>query len=489
MFQIYSFISVPAFLFAAFLITIVGHRRNDYPEKIALCASVTGIILFLATLPGISGKEHMAYTLGGWTAPYGITIGFDGMSAVFSAIVLLAMLFVILFSPGNVERPGTEYYALLTLLGAGLLGVTHTADLFNMFVFFEIMSISSYALSCYGKNPGAYKAAINYLVLSSFGTSLLLLGIAFIYGVTGTLNMADIALKISMMSVKNTALLVAYSMIAIGVLLKAAVVPLHSWKPAVLKFATPQISALFASASATTALYAFFRVSYTIYGLAESATFHNILILAGITTMVLGAAMAFAQRNILSLLAYSAISQVGYVLLAFGIKDYTAGVFHSLNIAVIELALFLSAGLIVRHAGSSDLGVIGSANVNNPALYWVTLAAFLSNAGVPLLGGFASKWMIYVSGAERAPFAALVAILVTMMTVAYSFKAFGMLFRGKNGKTINIPPRIQACLFILAGIMIFFGIFYAIGINISEDAVNSLVGQGEFISASLGKVN
>lgn len=485
-FHIYGFLAIPLFLFTAFLIPIAGERKKSIPRALALFASFLAALLLAVTLPYLSGGKTLAYTLGGWAAPYGITIGLDSLSALFAALAILAVGLAALFSRESIGVGGTEYYALLSLFAAGLLGVIYTADLFNMFVFFEILSISSYALATYGNSAGAYRAAINYLVLSSFGTSLLLLGIAFVYGITGTLNMADIAAKIGATGM-NTTSTIAYVMIAAGVLLKAAVVPLHAWKPAVLKFATPEIGALFASASATTALYAFFRVTYTVFGLAQSATLHSVILAAGIATMALGALMAFTQKNLMSLLGYSAISQVGYVLVAFGISNYAAGIFHAMNIVAIELALFLGAGFLVRNAKSSELSALASVGAKSPGLYWVMMIAFLSNAGVPLLNGFASKWMIYTSGAGRAPFVALVAIIVSAMTFAYSFKAFGtMFFAGKKTNELILPRVPMACLYILAGLMVFFGVFYVAGINIAESAARSMLWTGGLISAAFG---
>lgn len=488
MFDTYSFLIVPVFLVAAFLIPVAGLYRRSLPEKIALYASLISALLFAASIPSLSSAKTLSYTIGGWKPPYGISVAIDGMSAVFLAASILALILCIVFSREHLKTHRSEYYSLLCLFGVGMTGILHTADLFNMFVFFEILSISSYALACYAKNKGAFRSALNYLVLGSFGTSLMLLGIALLYGITGTLNMADIAVKLEgLMHSNSAAILTSYALIAAGILLKAAVVPLHAWKPAVIKNSMPEVGALFATASTATALYAFFRVSYTVFGFSEVALFKNMLLTAGIATMIVGALMAVSQKNLLGLLAYSTISQTGYILVAFGLANYVAGLFHLFNVIIIELTLFFTAGILIRSAGTSDIVSLGSKKITHPLLYWVMLLAFLSNAGVPLLNGFASKWMIYVSGAAQAPLVALVAVLVSAITFAYSQKAFAMIFSGrKNAVNIELSKTSQACFFMLAGLMIFFGVFYVGGIYVFEIAAESMLNQAGFIATVLG---
>ncbi len=487
MFDTYSFLIVPVFLVAAFSIPVAKLYKRKLPEYIALYAALTSAILFAASIPALSSAKTLSYTIGGWKPPYGISIAIDQMSAVFIAASLLALILCIVFSKEHLKTHKSEYYSLLCLFGVGMTGILHTADLFNMFVFFEILSISSYALACYAKKKAAFRSALNYLILGSFGTSFMLLGIALLYGTTGTLNMADVAVKLEGLMPTTPAVLVAYSFIAAGILLKAAVVPLHAWKPAVIRNSMPEVGALFATASTATALYAFFRVSYTVFGFSEVELFRNMLLVAGLATMIVGALMAISQKNLLGLLAYSTISQTGYVLVAFGLANYTAGLFHLFNVIIIELTLFFTAGILIRSAGTSDIVSLGSKKITHPLLYWVMLLAFLSNAGVPLLNGFASKWMIYVSGAAQAPLVALVAVLVSAITFAYSQKAFAMIFSGrKNAANIELSKTSQACFFMLAGLMIFFGVFYVGGIYVFEIAAESMLDQAGFIATVLG---
>lgn len=480
--MITSFISLPLMLCTAFILPVVGIYKKQLVPAIALTSTAISFILSVLTVGEVIEKKVLVEYMSGWFAPYGIVISIDA----FSIMIILTITFIgflaTLLSQKYIRNSIVEYYTLICLLMVGLLGISHTGDLFNLFIFIEITSIASYALTAYNAEKKSIEASIKYLIMGSFATSLMLLGIALLYGATGTLNMADIALKL-----KDTGSALAsiiLGLILSGLAFKIATVPVHAWKPDIIEASPVTVGALFTSASSTVFIYVTMRVLYTIFNINVDI----LLITAGTITMLVGALLAMQQDDILRLLAYSAVSQAGFILIAFA-ADTRAGIYHLFNVAIIEALLFFSIAPIIFRTKETNMQKISKPYEYHPLITAAFVIGILSNAGIPFLGGFSSKWLIYVTTLELYPLVTVAAVLTSIITLAYSLKAYYLLFRG-SAKTAKIKSIDKATLFALGSLIfitIYFGIFARHGADISEGIASSLKNSAFYIKTVFGK--
>ncbi len=499
-----SFLAIPVLLCAAFLIPLAGIHKKKWVPILAITATLVSFIASLMTITPLlnSTDKILTHQMGSWQVPYGITIAIDQFSLMIITLITFTGLLAAILSKKYIKHSKPEYYSLLCLLLAGLTGMAHTGDLFNLFVFLEITSISSYALTAFYTEKKSCEASIKYLIMGAFATSLILLGIALTYGLTGTLNMADIAIAVN--NNPSPTIPIIIGLLLTGLALKSAIVPLHAWKPDVLEATPIPIGAIFASASTATCLYAIIRILYTIFDIHLT----TLMLAAGTITMLIGAILAMQQDNILRLLAYSAISQVGYIMIAFA-TDTTSAIFHLFNITIIEALLFLSVSALLINTKETGMTKLSTMNLN-PAKIIPTafLVGALSNAGIPLLNGFSSKWLIYITTLETYPLITIAAVLTSALTLAYSLKAYHMLFRsaghgmGKGPGTAttkqqgdinhntaqkNTGPAILIPLITLIIICLYFGIFAEQGELISQQIAESLSNNNIYIQAVLNK--
>ena len=481
-----SFLAIPVLLSAAFLIPIAGIHKKKLVPKIAAAATLISFAAALLTIIPLlnSTNKILTHQMGSWQAPYGITIAIDPLSLMMILLISFIGLLATIFSKRVIKHSKPEYYSLICLLLTGLLGMAHTGDLFNLFVFLEITSISSYALTAFYTEKKSCEASIKYLIMGAFATSLILLGTALTYGLTGTLNMADIAIAVS--NSTSPTLPVIIGLLLTGFALKSAIVPLHAWKPDVIEATPIPVGTIFASVSTATSIYIIMRLLYTIFNIQLT----TILLAAGTITMLTGAILAMQQDNILRLLAYSAISQAGYILIALA-TDTTSAIFHLFNVTIIEALLFLSIGALLINTKEAGMTKLSTMNLNPdkiiPAAF---LIGALSNAGIPLLNGFSSKWLIYITTLETCPLITIAAVLTSALTLAYSLKAYHMIFRSAgstNTTRKNTDPTILIPLATLIIICLYFGIFAAHGELISQQIAEILTNNELYIQTVLNK--
>jgi multicomponent Na+:H+ antiporter subunit D len=485
---IYSFFSLMTLLIAAFIVPLISLKRERFIPHIAIAASF--IALIFATRTAFDIMEHGIITqqMEDWAAPFGITLVVDGFSALLIFMIAFIGFLVTFFSLRFIRKKRTKYYALLMLLQVGLLGIAHTGDMFNLFVSLEIVSISSYVLASYYRNASAIEGAIKYLIIGSFGTSMLLLGVAFLYGITGTLNMADLAVKIS--TISSPILPLALGMIITGLGIKAAIFPFHAWKPDVVSVMPASAGAIFSALSTSIGIYAIMRIVFTVFS-GSTAILYYVLIAIGAVTMILGALLAMQQKHLLRLLAYSAISQVGYIMIAFGVGGFNplgfqAGVFHLFNVAMFETLLFLCSGVIYHKTGTYDMERLGGLARYSPAIAFAFLIGMLANVGVPLFNGFASKWLIYIATLETFPVLTVLAVLASIMTLMYGLRAYSLVFLGnhdmKPGKVIR---SMLVPVIILAAICLLFGVLPQLGFNMAGFVAQAF-DNSQYINIVLG---
>ncbi len=406
--------------------------------------------------------------VGGWPAPMGILLSVDGLSSFMLLLVSLVAFLVMIYSLSymNAYTGRWQFHTLFLLMLAGMNGVVVTGDLFNLFVFLEVASIASYALVAFGTGKHELEAAFKYAVMGSLGSLFLLLGISFLYGYTGTLNMAHMAMRLGELGsapVTVTALVLLLS----GFALKAAIVPFHSWLPDAHPSAPAPISAMLSGVLIKAlGVYTIARLVFNVFGPGPDLL--TLLKVLGAVSMGIGVILALRQWDMKRLLAYHSVSQVGYMILGLGLGTplgILGGLFHLFNHSVFKSLLFLNSGAIEQATGTRNLREMGGLAGPMPTTSWTTLSASMSISGVPPFSGFWSKLIIVMACVEKGEwFYGSWAILVSILTLASFLKVTKFAFLGRLGKGLEkvreVPWPMKlgmaalAVLCILGGLML-----------------------------------
>ncbi|MFC1490210.1 complex I subunit 5 family protein [Candidatus Latescibacterota bacterium] len=488
------FIALP--LGAAFIIPLAGFIREWLADAIAV--ATTGILVLLAL--GRMGENTIVYELGGWKPPFGINLYSDSMTVFFHLIVAVISFLVVLYSLEYIRRftGGVKYYCLLMLMIAGMNGVIASGDLFNIFVFLEIASISSYALVAFGIESEELEASFKYLVLGGIASSFILFGIALTYSITGTLNLAHIA-HIFDTEVSGSMVKLVSALFIMGFGLKAALMPFHAWLPDAHPSAPAPISAMLSGLLIKAlGVYCLLRIFFNVFGFGES--FSTIFIILGMLSMVGGVMLAVGQFDIKRLLAYHSISQMGYIIFAIGLGTplgIIGGLLHLLNHTFFKSLLFLCAGAIEYATGTRDLKQLGGLWQKMPYTAKTCSIASLSISAIPPFGGFFSKLIIVIAAVRAVehlgPIAyvlAAITVFVSFMTIVSFVKVQKMAFFGplpeklKNVK--EVPAIMWSVLVILAVFCIGFGLACPYFIDMIEPVRDVLLDKGAYIFNVLG---
>lgn len=411
------------------------------------------IVLTTTVLAFLSLGWSGIYQMSKWPPPIGINLVVDGLSSVMLIVVNTIALLVALYSFKYLEdyTPTGKFYGLFFLMLAGMNGVILTGDMFNLFVFLEIASIASYALVGFRRGDVELEAAFKYLVLGSVGSSFVIFGVGLLYAATGNLNMARIALILAERG--GGALLgITSAFFLVGFGLKAALVPFHAWLPDAHSSAPAPISAMLSGVLIKVlGVYCLMRVFFNVLGIGEVQA--NLLIWGGAISMALGALLAVGQEDFKRLLAYSSISQVGYIVMALGLggslllrgEEAIAGLallggfFHLINHATSKALLFLNSGAVEEATGTRNLAEMGGLFHRMPLTGTTTLFGVLSIAGIPPFAGFWSKLIIIIAALWGGfyPEAAIL-IAVSVLTLAYYMRVEREAFFG------TVPDRLKS---------------------------------------------
>ncbi|MCH7532113.1 MAG: monovalent cation/H+ antiporter subunit D family protein [Gemmatimonadetes bacterium] len=418
-------------LAAAPFAALVNRPRISW--AIALGSAWWALYAALALLSQVMADGPIHYALGAWAAPYGIEYVVDPVSAWVVLIVAFIGAVVTPYARLSIERELSEdriplFYAAFILCMTGLLGIAITGDVFNVFVFLEISSLSAYALIALGPDRRALTASFQYLIMGSVGATFIVIGIGLMYVMTGTLNMADLALILPQLE-PNRTIPVAFTFLTVGITLKLALFPLHLWLPNAYTYAPSAVTAFIASTATKVAVYLLLRFFFTVFGAAFSFDVMQLdkilmpLALVAILTMSL---VAIYQENVKRMLAYSSVAQIGYMVLGISfasVLGLTAGILHLFNHALMKGALFMAMGCVMYRVGSVRIECM---NGLGRAMPW-TMAAFvaggLSIIGVPFTVGFISKWYLIQAALEQGLWPVAVAVLVgSLLAVVYVWK-------------------------------------------------------------------
>lgn len=401
---------------------------------IALTALTATAGVAIAAVPRVLAHGALRSELGGWPPPIGIELVLDPLSAFVAVLVAVVALVVVAGTVRQVqeELPGREptFLALSLMLVAGLLGITVTGDLFNLFVHIEVASLSAYALVAAGSR-GAPRAGLRYLIIGSFGASLYLAGVGFLYGATGTLNIADIATRLG--SAEPRLVLVGGLLIVIGLSVKMALYPLHLWMPSAYARGPSVSASLMAPLVTKVSVYAVLRLMFWVFGdTAAQGVLLEMLAWVGAAAIVVGGAMAFVQSDLRRLLAYSSVGQMGIVVLGIGLANtpsLTGAVLHIANDALVKGALFLAAGVALLRFGVRKVSDLDRLRGRAPWTSAAITVAGLSLVGVPPLGGFFGKWYVLNGALQDGRWPLVVALVVgSLASIGYVFRMIERLY-------------------------------------------------------------
>jgi multicomponent Na+:H+ antiporter subunit D len=437
-------------LLAAPLCALLPGRRLPW----LLATAVSWVVLCAAAVLALEVREAglLTYELGGWAAPWGIEYRLDASSALVQLLIGAIAAVVLPFAGTSAaleiepERQ-SGFYAAVLLLIAGLLGITATGDAFNVFVFLEISSLSSYLLIALGRDRRALTASFRYLIMGTLGATFYLIGVGLLYAMTGTLNMADLAERLPAVADTRT-VHTAVAFLVVGICLKIALFPLHLWLPNAYAYAPSAVGALIAATSTKVAVYLLIRIVYTVLGVDFAfgqLALSTVLLVLAVLGMLTASAVAVNQPDARRMLAYSSVAQVGYMVLGLSLASVTgltAALLHLMNHALMKGALFLAMGCVAYRLGGTrvaDLAGLGR------AMPW-TMAAFvaggLSLIGVPLTVGFISKWYLVLAALEQGMWLLVVAVVASsLLAVAYVWRVVEIAyFRGPAREGIREAP-------------------------------------------------
>ena len=434
------FVAVP--MAAAFIIPFLAKLRQRSAD---LVANIAGTVLMGTSVYGVAllatGAPTLVYRMGGWSPVLGITLVYDPLTALVSLSLNLVGFAALLFSVRYLDSytGRWKFYTLFMLVLAGLNGVVVTGDIFNLFVFIEISAVASYALVAFGTDFDELEAGFKYMVIGEIGGMALLLAIAVLYARASSLNMAVVS-QVLAAAGQTPLFWFIIATFLIGFAVKMAMVPFHAWLPDAHPSAPAPVSALLSGVFIKVlGVYAMSRVMFNVFGLsrANAAPFFNLLLSFGVLSILAGGLLAYNQKDYKRLLAYSSISQIGYILIGLGLGNYwgiVGALFHLLAHGLGKGLLFLTAGSVEHETGTRDLDKLSGLEKSMPATAWSYLAGSLSLAGVPPFAGFFSKLFIIVGAlAARMYWLAILAALFSTVTLGYLIKVVNKAFFGRQG--------------------------------------------------------
>jgi multicomponent Na+:H+ antiporter subunit D len=491
---------------AAFLIPVIGRFVKGFQK------TVTSLVfLFLLALSIkfiINGiNEPLTYRIGGWepvgNIPIAIYFVLDGLSIFMLCIVNLIAFLSGFYAISYIRKYTAEnnFYALFSLMVAGMNGVVLTGDLFNLFVFLEIAVIASYALVAFGIEKEELEASFKYQVLGGMASLLILFSIGLLYWNTKTLNIADIATLIKA-GTYNKILIFSQLVLIAGFGLKAAIIPFHAWLPDAHSSAPSPISSMLSGVLIKAiGIYAIIRLFFNMFAISYEIALT--LTTLGVLSMVIGSLLAIGQWDIKRMLAYSSISQIGYIILGVGIgllvlttngsKTIAAlaifgGMFHLVNHAVFKGLLFLSAGAVEHRTGIRDLNKLGGLSAKMPVTSSSSLIASLAISGIPPFNGFFSKLVIIIAAIQAHYYwLAAIAIIISIITLAYFLKLQRYTFYGKANINLNnikeVPFTMCFSMIVLAILCIGLSLLIIPGIReaVMEPVINTLTNKANYL--------
>lgn len=429
-----------------------------FPHRKKVQATVTVATLCLVALIGgilmfaVDSQGTLVMEVGGWEAPFGIALVVDRLSALLVTVSAIVLLAVLVFSigqglaDGDEETPVSIFFPSYLVLGAGVFDAFIAGDLFNLYVAFEILLVASYVLLTMGGTAQRIRAGVTYIVVSLVSSVLFLAAIALIYGATGTVNLAQLSVRITELDPQMQLTLNLLLLVAFGI--KAAIFPLSFWLPDSYPTAPAPVTAVFAGLLTKVGIYAILRTQTLVFN--DSDINELLMIIAGLT-LIVGILGAISQRDIKRLLSFTLVSHIGYLLFGVAINSeagHSATVYYIVHHIIVQTTLFLAIGLVERVAGSTSLDQVSGVLKKAPYVAILVFVTMLNLGGIPPFSGFIGKVGLFGAGVETGSPTAywLVGIgaLVSLLTLYALMRAWGLAFwrREIKASTQTLAPLV-----------------------------------------------
>ena len=464
--------------------------RPVWVRWFALAISIVSLIISIELLQQVLASGVVAYNMGDWAPPWGIEYRIDSVSAFLLFLVSMIGTVVLVYAGKSLDRelPGqkqTLFYIAFLLCLAGLLGIIITGDAFNLFVFLEISSLSSYLLISFGNDRRALTASFQYLIMGTIGATFILIGIGLMYMMTGTLNMQDLAQRLPAVIGTRT-IHAAFAFLTVGVCLKLALFPLHLWLPNAYTYAPSAASAFLAATATKVAIYIMLRFMFTIYGVAFSffgpIPLQQTLLVLATLAIFSGSAAAIYQDNIKRMLAYSSIAQIGYMIMGISfatVTGVTAGILHMFNHALMKGGLFLALGAVFYKLDGVRIENFRGLGKTMPWTMAAIVTGGLGLIGVPLTVGFVSKWYLVLAALQKGwwPVAVLI-LLGSLLAVAYVWRLVEAAYfqEPETPGVREAPLSLLIPVWFLIAASLYFGVNSDFTVGVATRAAQGLLG-------------
>jgi multicomponent Na+:H+ antiporter subunit D len=467
-------------------------RQRHLVWALMMAVSWIGFAISILLWLQVQDGSVISYAIGHWPPPWGIEYRVDALNAFVLVLISGMAALVLPYSLHSIEielhaHQHYLFHTMFALCLAGLLGITITGDAFNIFVFLEISSLSTYVLIALSRRRQALLASFQYLVMGTIGATLIVIGIGLLYLITGSLNLTDIGQRLSGMPLSR-AQLTALAFLTIGLSLKLALFPLHQWLPNAYANAPSAVSAFLAATATKVAIYVLLRFYTTVFGLPllQSVAILPLLMLLSLAAMFVAGAIAIAQSDLKRLFAFSSVAQIGYILLGMSLGSatgMTAGVLHLFNHGITKGAIFLWLGIVAYTVGSSDLTRLRGLGRQMPIASAGLVLCGLSLIGIPGTSGFISKWQLVMAALEAQQWWLVFAILASsLLAVAYVWKfvevaylqapAEGAHLQRHAGLGMTLPALV------LTGATLYFGLDSRFSLGAAQAAVDAALRVG-----------
>lgn len=493
-----NIVFLPIFLpLLAGTLCLASWRSQLWQKRITLLAGVLYTLVSIQLLLLTLDEGYLVLQVGQWPAPFGISLVVDILSAIMIVLTGIVSVVGALYSMASVPKRHIHfgYFPLLHFLLVGVSGAFLTGDIFNLFVWFEVMLLSSFGLLTLGGERAQMEGAIKYVTINLFSSAIFLTAIGLLYGMVGTLNMADLAVKLP--EAENEGLvniLALLFMASFGI--KAGAFPLFFWLPASYHTPLVAVSAVFAGLLTKVGVYALYRV-FSLMFVSDIDFTHNLLLWIGILTMVTGVFGAAAQFEFRRILSFHIISQIGYMILALAIFTPLAlvgGVFYIMHHILVKTNLFLISGLTYQLLGTHELIKMGGLYRYRPWLAVGFLISAMSLAGLPPLSGFFAKFVVIKAGVDAASWWATgFALLVGLLTLYSMIKIWADVFwkapHAETESQLKVKPLtiwMTLPVILLATMTVSIGIWGEPLLQIAEQSAEQLLNRNGYIQAVLG---
>jgi multicomponent Na+:H+ antiporter subunit D len=449
-------------------------RRPAAAFGLALLVSWLMPLIAGTMLWQVSAHGPISYHLGGWAPPWGIEYRVDLLNGFVLLLVAAIGAVIMPFAPRSVsfeidESRRAWFYCMYLLCLTGLLGITITGDAFNAFVFLEISSLSTYVLIALGRDRRALLASFRYLVMGTIGATFYVIGVGFLYLVTGSLNMVDIAARLGPLASEHSRSVVAgIAFLTVGISLKLALFPLHAWLPNAYAYGPSWTTAFLAGTATKVAVYLLIRLLFGVFGITfvvGQLPISAILITLSVAAMFVASIIAVFERDLKRMLAYSSVAQIGYITLGIGLANesgLTGSLTHLVNHAVMKSALFLALGAVFLRVGTLRLDDLAGLGRKMPITMTVFAIAGFGLVGTPGTAGFISKWYLGLGALDRGWWPVLMLVMASsLIAVLYIGRVVEVVWFRPTSPAVehatDPPLSMLIPLLLLAAATVYFG--------------------------------